>query len=541
MVLSDKTAYRQVIGSLMLKPLLFLEYPDIYVSDFDDKVIKVCFMGIRRLYDSGATTLSVLEVDEEISKIDNAGTAIYKNGGGLDFLKIAYEFAQVDNFEIYYTRVKKYSLLRRLKKDGYNISEFYKDDKDIINPAEELKIQEHFDESSLEDILNAIEGKYTIIRNEFLNGGLKKGDPAEGIFQLIDELQRTPNIGPSLEGDIFSSACRGARPGCFYLKSAGSGTGKTRTSVFDACKITYPIRWSHDQEVFVQEITAQGELRQPRKTLFIVTEMDKEELQTIMLAYLSGVNESHILTGKYEFGELSRVKFAAKIIEKYRDYFFIEEISEPNLVNIEATIKKYATIEGIKYCFFDYIHSTASMIDQFSRNNLNEASILMMMANQLKQLAKDYGIFIFSATQVNVGAMVDDGEFKNETNIRGAKSIADKADVGFVITRISEKTWNSLLPKLRQHARSGLIASQYIENPLFWPTHVLDIYKMRRGMYKNVRIWSHIDLGNGRRQDLFITTAENEPFSHDTMDIFNSAKEQEILNWMELVKEGDIS
>ena len=539
MVLSDKTAYRQVIGSLMLKPLLFLEYPDIYVSDFDDKVIKVCFMGIRRLYDSGATTLSVLEVDEEISKIDSAGTAIYKNGGGLDFLKIAYEFAQVDNFEIYYTRVKKYSLLRRLKKDGYNISEFYKEDKDIISPAEELQIQEHFDDSSIEDILNAIEGKYTIIRNEFLNGGLKKGDPAEGIFQLIDELQRTPNIGPSLEGDIFSSACRGARPGCFYLKSAGSGTGKTRTSVFDACKITYPIRWSHDQEVFIQEITAQGELRQPRKTLFIVTEMDKEELQTIMLAYLSGVNESHILTGKYEFGELSRVKFAAKIIEKYRDYFFIEEISEPNLVNIEATIKKYATIEGIKYCFFDYIHSTASMIDQFSRNNLNEASILMMMANQLKQLAKDYGIFIFSATQVNVGAMVDDGEFKNETNIRGAKSIADKADVGFVITRISEKTWNSLLPKLRQHARSGLIASQYIENPLFWPTHVLDIYKMRRGMYKNVRIWSHIDLGNGRRQDLFITTAENEPFSHDTMDIFNSAKEQEIMNWMEMMKEGD--
>ena len=420
MVLSDKTAYRQVIGSLMLKPLLFLEYPDIYVSDFDDKVIKVCFMGIRRLYDSGATTLSVLEVDEEISKIDSAGTAIYKNGGGLDFLKIAYEFAQVDNFEIYYTRVKKYSLLRRLKKDGYNISEFYKDDKDIINPAEELQIQEHFDESSLEDILNAIEGKYTVIRNEFLNGGLKKGDPAEGIFQLIDELQRTPNIGPSLEGDIFSSACRGARPGCFYLKSAGSGTGKTRTSVFDACKIAYPIRWSHDQEVFVQEITVQGELRQPRKTLFIVTEMDKEELQTIMLAYLSGVNESHILTGKYEFGELSRVKFAAKIIEKYRNYFFIEEISEPNLVNVEATIKKYATIEGIKYCFFDYIHSTASMIDQFSRNNLNEASILMMMANQLKQLAKDYGIFIFSATQVNVGAMVDDGEFKNETNIRGS-------------------------------------------------------------------------------------------------------------------------
>ena len=531
MVLSDKIAYRQIIGSLIQKPLLFLEYPDIYVSDFDNKVIKVCFMGIRRLYDSGATKLSVLEIDEEISKIDSAGTAIYKNGGGLDFLKTAYEFAQLDNFEIYYNRLKKYSLLRRLKKDNYDISEFYKDDKDIVDPQEELAIQEHFDNSTLEDILNAVESKYTIIRNEFLNGGLKKGDPAEGIFELIEELQRTPNIGPSLEGDIFSSACRGARQGCFYLKSAGSGTGKTRTAIFDACRIAYPIRWSHEEAVFIEELDSNGNRRPARKTLFIVTEMDKEELQTIMLAYLSGVNESHILTGKYEFGELTRVKYAAKIIEQYKDYFFIEEISDPNLVNVEATIKKYATIEGIKYCFFDYIHTTGSMLNQFSKNNVNEATILMMMSNQLKQLAKDYNIFISSATQVNVGAMTDDGEFKNETNIRGSKATADKADVGFVITRISEKTWNSIKPKLRASAQIGVINSQLIENPLFWPTHILDIYKMRRGMYKNVRIWSHIDLGNGRRQDLFMTTAENEPIEHQVMDIFSSAKEKAILDW----------
>lgn len=74
---------------------------------------------------------------------------------------------------------------------------------------------------------------------------------------------------------------------------------------------------------------------------------------------------------------------------------------------------------------FDYIHSTANMISQFERSGINEASILMMMANQLKQLAKDYNIFISSATQVNMGAMSDDGEFKNETNIRSSKAVAD--------------------------------------------------------------------------------------------------------------------
>ena len=213
------------------------------------------------------------------------------------------------------------------------------------------EIQAHFDELSIEDMLNSVEGKYNIIRNEFLQGGRVKGDPADGIFELIEELQKSPNIGPSLEGKIFSSACRGARQGCFYLKSASSGSGKTRTAVFDACHLAYPIRWSHEYQTFIKELDYNGQPRDPYRVLFIVTEMDKQELQTIMLAYVSGVDESHILTGKYELGELERVKCAARLIQNYSGYFYIEEISDPNLVNVEATIKKYATIENIKYVF----------------------------------------------------------------------------------------------------------------------------------------------------------------------------------------------
>lgn len=419
MTLSDKMAYRQIIGCLMQNPLLFLEYPDMNPSDFDLKVARICFIIIKKLYEEGATKLTPIEVDQEVEKHENSAR-IYKGDGGLDFLKSAYEFAELSNFKLYYIRLKKYSLLRRLQKDKYDISEFYIDDKDIDDPLKALEIQEHFDESSIEEILNSVEGKYNIIRNEFLHGGHAKGDPSEGINELIQELMETPNIGPSLEGKIFSSACRGARAGCLYLKSSSSGSGKSRGSIFDACRLAYPCRWSHEQQTFIEEVDSEGEFRTARKVLFIVTEMDKEELQTIILAYLSGVNEEHILTGKYDLGELSRVKYAAKIMKKYHDYFLIEEISDPNLVNVEATIKRYATVENVKYVFFDYIHSTASMINQFARNNLNEASILMMMANQLKQLAKDYNLFIFSATQVNMNAMMDDGEFKNETTIRGS-------------------------------------------------------------------------------------------------------------------------
>ena len=524
MTLSDSYAYGQVIGCLMYKPLLFLEYPDIQAQDFDYKPARVCLFAIKKLYEAGATVLTPLDVDQEIEKSGSAAAQVYKAEGGLDFLKNAYEHAQLGNFDLHYKRLKKYSLLRRLQKAHYDISYYYITDKDVKDPHLETELIDRLEKASLEDILNTVEKDYSEIRNDFLNGGRTKGDPAEGLTTLIEDLRKSPSIGPSLEGKIFSSVCRGARKGCFFLKSASTSAGKSRTSIFDACHIAYPKRWSHDKNAFIEEIQANGEPRQPRKVLFIVTEMDKEELQTIMLAYLSGVDEDHILTGNYEDPmELHRVKQAAKIIEEYSGYFIIEEISDPNLQNVEATIRKYATVDEVKYVFFDYIHSTASMINQFSKNNIREDVILMMMANQLKQLAKDYNLFIFSATQVNALAMGDDEmNFKDEKSIRGAKAIADKADMGYVMTRVSEKGWQSIVGTLQQAAREGTIDRDIIDHP---PTHVLDIYKMRRGRYKMIRIWCNIHLGTGARKDLFITNAINQPIS-EPLDLFSSASER---------------
>lgn len=69
------------------------------------------------------------------------------------------------------------------------------------------------------------------------------------------------------------------------------------------------------------------------------------------------------------------------------------------------------------------------MIGQFSKNNVRTDEILMMMANQLKQLAKDYGLFIFSATQVNSTGMVGedtDMPFQDEKSIRGSCKLCPK-------------------------------------------------------------------------------------------------------------------
>jgi len=163
---------------------------------------------------------------------------------------------------------------------------------------------------------------------------------------------------------------------------------------------------------------------------------------------------------------------------------------------------------------------------------MKKVVVLMLLSNQLKQLAKDYNLFIMSATQVNANAMIEDGEFKNETSIRASKAIVDKADVGFVMTRINDKIWNELAPQFRVAVREGILDPGILQYEEYRPTHIIDIYKMRRGRYKNVRIWINLDLGTGRRKDLFMTTATNQPIG-EIVDLFSSAIEQPIVYWKE--------
>lgn len=102
--------------------------------------------------------------------------------------------------------------------------------------------------------------------------------------------------------------------------------------------------------------------------------------------------------------------------------------------------------------------------------------------------------------------------------------------MGYVMTRVTDKMWNSLVVNLKWAVRNGTIDPQYIENPEYRPTHIIDIYKMRRGRYKNVRIWINLHLGTGRRIDLFMTTADNQPIN-GMLDLFSSASELDDPEW----------
>ena len=58
-----------------------------------------------------------------------------------------------------------------------------------------------------------------------------------GIVSLIDRLKAHPEIGIPMYGPLVNSVTRGARLKKFYLRSAPTGVGKSRTMIADCCYI----------------------------------------------------------------------------------------------------------------------------------------------------------------------------------------------------------------------------------------------------------------------------------------------------------------
>ena len=75
-----------------------------------------------------------------------------------------------------------------------------------------------------------------------------------------------------------------------------------------------------------------------------------------------------------------------------------------------------------------------------------------------------------------------------------SKAIADKADVGCLIAKVTPEELEAIHPYIQEYGS---------------PTHVTDIYKLRSGTYKGTRIWSKINLGTGHKIDLFLTDESN--------------------------------
>ena len=491
--LFDTNASLYVLSCLMRNPLLLQDDKYVLVkTDFYKPLQQMIFVTIYNMAQNGIERITPQDIDLYISQYESQ-YEYYKQNKGYEFVIQCYQTAEGSDekqFDSYYQRLKKFSMLRDLESVGIDTKQFYDTEKDALNRDIE---DERLNKTSLEEILNAVRSNIVTIENKHIGKTTSNVQSAAfGMRDLVKELQANPEVGLPLEGEIINYACRGARLGKLYTYSAPSGSGKTRYMVMNACAISLPYIDNNDKVVF------RGTNDKPdyQKVLFITTEQQPDEIQTMILAHVSGVNEKSILLGNFTPYELERIKRALDIIDKYGSNFIIECIPDPSIAMLRARLTKYIIQDNIEYIF-----SSPGLLSEFRDVAVREDVALMMLSNTLKEIAATYNVFIQSATQLNDGWSKREIGLRDQNCIRGSKAIADKIDIGLIAVRINEEErkqidaiWNELRaqkPNVYTHD----------------PNIVIDIYKNRRGEMNSVKIFRYFDFATLRCQDLFITDA----------------------------------
>ena len=494
----DTTAIMQVIGCVFNTPQL-LDFTDKYTitdNDFPDEFHKTVFGAIYKIHGLGAQHVGLENIADFFASRPKSA-AIYKTNNGEKWLLQVSDNANQLSFDYYYGRLKKMSLLRAYDNYGIDVSDIY--DPDNILDVKKKQLQEDIlDNSTLEEIAQKVDMKIDKIRLEYVDDAFGQASQAgEGIMALIDKFKESPEVGVPMYGPLINTVTRGARLKKFYLRSAATGVGKTRSMIADCCYIGCN-RIYDESFGWIKNGTAEP-------CLYITTEQELEEIQTMMLAFLSNVQEDHILNGEYDGDEEDRVREAARILAESPIY--IEELPDFSLQDVENTIKKNLRDHDVKYVFHDYIHTSLKILEEIQKRSgvsLREDNILFILSNKLKDICNTYGVFIESATQLN--GDWKDAKTPDQNLLRGAKAIADKVDYGSILMNVTSEDIEAL---------ESILSSNIFERPAI----KLSIYKNRRGRYKGVYLWCKADLGCCRIQPMFCTTYDYELVPIDNVKI----------------------
>lgn len=516
--LYDRTCGVYLIGCCMHNPNL--RQSDKYsltAEDFNDRLHNLIFKAIfdRGQQNGFSQAITPANLDRYLKSY--AVYPYYQANQGLEFTKQCWQRVADENiiiknddivdvehsqFPYYYNLLKVFTTLRNLYRKGIDIKDYY-------NVNDPLNNSEQFDKLvklTPQQILSEVRARIEKVEEESV--GKKSGDAHYVNYQLkqlIESLQKHPEVGRPLNGKILNDITRGARMGKFYIYSAPSGEGKTRFLISNACAMCFP----HLDEKCNLVFGGAPEANEThlRKAVYIATEQQLDEIQTLILAYVSGVKENRILDGVGAFTqeEAHRIELATKIIDQYYENLIVDCITDPNTELLKNRLNRYIA-DGAEFIFYDYIFTSPSLINKFASSGVREDVVLMMRSNTLKEIAAEHNVFIMSATQLNDNWSNNITGPRNQNCIRGSKAIADKVDVGLIGIKARPEELNKASAAwsyAREHYDFVKELPEYIRK--YGPNQVVDIYKNRRGQYSAVKLFRYFDYATCRGYDLFRT------------------------------------
>lgn len=474
-----------VLGCLMNAPQT-VRNPEMQLSekDFYQSFHKNIFTAINNIAYSNSKVDQVTPID-----IDNylaqypANYKIWEQHNGLEYVTSAMENANKNTYKQNFWRIKKFAMLRDYVANGIDVKGLYDYSlEDLALQAEQMK---NLDKLSIDDMVDYFSVRLLELRDKWSIGEKRvRFRAGDGLETLLDRLAEEPEMGYPFRNGFYNAVFRGMRDKKFMLRSAGTGVGKTRLSIADIANAAVDEIWDYGKKAYVKNGPSQP-------VLFISTELEKDELQTGILAFVSGVDEDVIKNGRYSNDIRERLLEAIKIIQ--RAPFFAEYIDDFSVADIETVIEQHIIDNNVKYIAFDYIQLTPklarTMQDSFA-GGLREDQILVQLSSALKLLANKYNVYIVSATQLNRNAK--EHEMRDTTALRGGSATADKVDHGVMIFRTTAKDLDGL--------------KHILENRLdMKPNFCHYVYKNRGGSKVGVILWTKYHGGVIREDELFVT------------------------------------
>jgi replicative DNA helicase len=343
-------------------------------NDFLDTTHKLIF-GI--LIEVEKLGIEEFELHQVAGSLDAIGAL--EECGGYEYLDALFKSeVSKSNLDIYVNQILDASLMFKLEHELKNGIEYVRAaGPNITSKASEVfsKVEEDILSVSL-DTLKVEDGKPIYL-------GLR-----ERVREF--ELNPTPVQGLRSGFDILDRLVNGFKGGTLSVLAARPKTGKS----------TLLCGWS-------THMCLRGKV----PVLYIDTEMSTEEVQTRMLAHISGVPERIITNGLYINDERQReaIYSALEIMErmpythKYMPGFKIDDV--------KAMVRKYKAKCDIGAFYFDYI----KMVEL--GDNYNETQTLGYLTSSLKDLAGTLNIPIITAVQLKRDS--------HEKSLVGSDDIAD--------------------------------------------------------------------------------------------------------------------
>ena len=127
------------------------------IDDFVEPFHRLVFLAVNNGYITGTKKVDAYIIDSYLKEHFPSKYPVYQHNNGDRYIQLTMGLAELENFEANYTELKKFSVLRQLSAQGFDITEIF--DPDEVDPQIEEEKRRRLEETNVGDILDFFKAK----------------------------------------------------------------------------------------------------------------------------------------------------------------------------------------------------------------------------------------------------------------------------------------------------------------------------------------------------------------------------------------------